>query len=116
MFAIAFDLVVADTAQHHPKGVSQAYTDIGGTLSNFGFNRVQGSLYTTPSELGQPVRCHHGTLGIAVVARVRAPRRAPWRNARPPYPSGVPSWNRRSALLRPTRMTRSSSRRSRRRG
>jgi len=23
MFAIAFDLVVADTAQHHPKGVSQ---------------------------------------------------------------------------------------------
>ena len=50
MFAIAFDLVVADTAQHHPKGVSQAYTDIGGTLSNFGFNRVQGSLYTTPSE------------------------------------------------------------------
>ena len=25
MFAIAFDLVVADTAQHHPKGVSQAY-------------------------------------------------------------------------------------------
>jgi hypothetical protein len=27
MFAIAFDLVVADTAQHHPKGVSQAYAD-----------------------------------------------------------------------------------------
>jgi virulence-associated protein VapD len=25
MFAIAFDLVVADTAQNHPKGVSQAY-------------------------------------------------------------------------------------------
>jgi len=24
MFAIAFDLVVADTAQYHPKGVSQA--------------------------------------------------------------------------------------------
>jgi virulence-associated protein VapD len=50
MFAIAFDLVVADTAQHHPKGVSQAYADIGSTLANFGFNRVQGSLYTTPSE------------------------------------------------------------------
>ena len=48
MFAIAFDLVVADTAQHHPKGVSQAYADIGS--ANFGFTRVQGSLYTTPSE------------------------------------------------------------------
>ena len=50
MFAIAFDLVVADTAQHHPKGVAQAYADIGSTLAGFGFNRVQGSLYTTPSE------------------------------------------------------------------
>lgn len=50
MFAIAFDLVVADTAQHHPKGVSQAYADIGATLANYGFSRVQGSLYTTPSE------------------------------------------------------------------
>ena len=44
MFAIAFDLVVAETAQNHPKGVSQAYADIGGTLAGFGFNRVQGSL------------------------------------------------------------------------
>ena len=39
MFAIAFDLVVAETAQHHPKGVSQAYADIGGALANYGFNR-----------------------------------------------------------------------------
>jgi virulence-associated protein VapD len=44
MFAIAFDLVVTDTAQNHPKGVSQAYADIGATLANFGFDRVQGSL------------------------------------------------------------------------
>ncbi len=28
MFAIAFDLVVADTAANHPKGVSQAYADM----------------------------------------------------------------------------------------
>jgi virulence-associated protein VapD len=49
VFAIAFDLVVADTAQHHPKGVSQAYSDIG-ALANYGFNRVQGSLYITNSE------------------------------------------------------------------
>ena len=50
MFAIAFDLVVADTAQTHPKGVSQAYADIGNTLAGFGFERVQGSLYTNASE------------------------------------------------------------------
>ena len=42
--------MVADTAQHHPKGVSQAYADIGATLANYGFDRVQGSLYITPSE------------------------------------------------------------------
>ena len=45
MFAIAFDLLVADTAANHPRGVSQAYADIGSTLAGFGFNRVQGSLY-----------------------------------------------------------------------
>ena len=28
MYAVAFDLVVADTELHHPKGVSQAYADI----------------------------------------------------------------------------------------
>jgi virulence-associated protein VapD len=50
MFAIAFDLVVADTLQNHPKSVPQAYADIGATLAGFGFERVQGSLYTTPSE------------------------------------------------------------------
>ncbi len=50
MFAIAFDLVVADTAAAHPKGVAQAYADIGSTLSGYGFSRVQGSLYTTPSD------------------------------------------------------------------
>lgn len=47
MFAIAFDLRVADTAAHHPKGVSQAYADIGATLADFAFVRVQGSLYVT---------------------------------------------------------------------
>ena len=50
MFAIAFDLVVADTAKNHPKGVSQAYTDIGNTLAQFGFEWRQGSVYTTDSD------------------------------------------------------------------
>ena len=46
--------MVADTAQHHPKGVSQAYADIGNTLANYGFNRVQGSLYTNAYERTWP--------------------------------------------------------------
>lgn len=50
MYAISFDLVVADTSANHPKGVSQAYIDIATTLGNFGFQRVQGSLYTNHNE------------------------------------------------------------------
>lgn len=50
MFAIAFDLVVAETARQHPKSVSQAYADIGARLAEFGFDRVQGSLYISESE------------------------------------------------------------------
>jgi len=50
MFAIAFDLVVADTAANHPKGVSQAYADIGAVLSGYSFDRVQGSLYLTSKD------------------------------------------------------------------
>lgn len=40
MFAIAFDLVVADAVQHHPRGVTSAYTDIGVTLKKYSFDRV----------------------------------------------------------------------------
>lgn len=50
MYAIAFDLVVADTEQHHPKGVTQAYADIGAMLNEHGFRRVQGSLYVSDNE------------------------------------------------------------------
>ena len=50
MFAIAFDLVVKDTDQNHPKGVSQAYTDIRDCLRGYDFERVQGSLYITDSD------------------------------------------------------------------
>lgn len=50
MYAIAFDLVVAETEKHHPKGVSQAYADIGAVLAQHGFRRVQGSLYVTDDE------------------------------------------------------------------
>lgn len=50
MYAIAFDLVLADTEQHHPKGVTQAYAEIGTILAQHGFSRVQGSLYVNEDE------------------------------------------------------------------
>lgn len=50
MYAVAFDLVVADTEKHHPKGVTQAYSDIGAILGEHGFRRVQGSLYVCDNE------------------------------------------------------------------
>jgi virulence-associated protein VapD len=50
VYAIAFDLTVADTEMYHPKGVSQAYTEIGAVLGEHGFRRVQGSLYVTDDE------------------------------------------------------------------
>ncbi|EOO3774675.1 virulence factor, partial [Escherichia coli] len=50
MYAISFDLTVADTEKHHPKGVSQAYNDISSTLKRYGFERIQGSLYTNSDE------------------------------------------------------------------
>ena len=53
MYAISFDLVVADTEQNHPKGVTQAYADIANTLYQYGFERVQGSLYTSVMKIWQ---------------------------------------------------------------
>ncbi len=50
MFAIAFDLTVAEAERQHPKGYSQAYADIADTLRSFGFERVQGSVYVTEKE------------------------------------------------------------------
>jgi virulence-associated protein VapD len=50
MYAIAFDLTVADTLKHHPVSATQAYADIKVILQKFGFERVQGSLYVTENE------------------------------------------------------------------
>ena len=47
MFAIAFDLVVADAEEHHPRGATAAYADIASTLKEFDFKRIQGSVYVT---------------------------------------------------------------------
>ena len=50
MYAVAFDLTVAETLAQHPKGIRQAYDDIGDVLGQHGFRRVQGSLYVTDNE------------------------------------------------------------------
>ncbi len=50
MFAIAFDLVVANTERYHPKGVPQAYADISALLQQYGFLHIQGSLYVCQEE------------------------------------------------------------------
>lgn len=50
MFAISFDLIVAETAHNHPRGVASAYSDIGHVLHRFGFERGQGSVYVTTNE------------------------------------------------------------------
>ncbi len=50
MFAVSFDLVVAEVLKTHPKGVARAYADVGGTLREFGFKHIQGSVYVTDNE------------------------------------------------------------------
>lgn len=45
MFAISFDLLVSQTRNTHPKGLSRAYAEIGSVLNRYGFQRVQGSVY-----------------------------------------------------------------------
>lgn len=50
MFAVAFDLVVADTLRNHPRWVTQAYADIRALLARFDFEWRQGSLYTTDKD------------------------------------------------------------------
>ena len=50
MFAMAFDLVVADVEANHSRRVSQAYAEIARTLGRFGFRGVQGSVYISENE------------------------------------------------------------------
>lgn len=50
MYAISFDLTIAEAAKAHPVSVAQAYADIGKIVAQFGFERVQGSLYVTHNE------------------------------------------------------------------
>jgi len=48
MFAITFDLNVAEVKRHHPKAVNRAYEEIRRTLARNGFAWKQGSVYVSP--------------------------------------------------------------------
>ncbi|HEY5330925.1 MAG TPA: virulence factor [Acidobacteriaceae bacterium] len=48
MFAITFDLVVADVKRFHPKAVNRAYEQVRHTLARNGFVWEQGSVYINP--------------------------------------------------------------------
>ena len=50
MYAIGFDMEVKRLDAHHPGGFRQAYADIGSVMGEFGFKRVQGSLYVNSDE------------------------------------------------------------------
>ena len=50
MFAIAFDLVVAEMRRNHPINIASAYDDIAVTLARFNFRRIQGSVYVCETE------------------------------------------------------------------
>lgn len=50
MFAIAFDLLNAETQALHPKSLRQAYKDVEQTLARYDFYRVQQSVYHTDRE------------------------------------------------------------------
>ena len=50
MFAIAFDMTVADIWAHYPKGISSAYNEIARIVAPLGFERVQGSVYLGSSD------------------------------------------------------------------
>ena len=85
MFAIAFDLVVADVRGHCAKGISAAYTEIAKSLAPFGFERVQGSVYLTRNpDLGNLMAA---ILALKALPRFPKSALASWREK--PSPS---SW------------------------
>ena len=45
MFAISFDMVVADLKANYGEPYNNAYFEISNILEQFGFYRVQGSVY-----------------------------------------------------------------------
>jgi virulence-associated protein VapD len=50
MFAVAFDLVVADLEATYPRHFSQAYAEVASVLQRYGSRRVQDSVYVCERE------------------------------------------------------------------
>jgi virulence-associated protein VapD len=50
VFAIAFDLTVAEAERLHPRSARAAYVDIGRTLTTYGSFWKQGRVYTCDIE------------------------------------------------------------------
>ena len=44
MFAIAFDMTVAEVREHHPKGYQRPIVTSARRLDDVGFERIQGSV------------------------------------------------------------------------
>jgi len=49
MFAIAFDMVIADLEKYYGQPYNNAYFEIGRELRKYGFYNAQGSVYITQS-------------------------------------------------------------------
>jgi virulence-associated protein VapD len=49
MFAIAFDMVIADLKQNYGEPYNNAYYEISMVLEKFQFYNTQGSVYLTPN-------------------------------------------------------------------
>jgi len=47
---MAFDPIADETRRNHPNSILQAHLDVEATLSGFGYDRVQGSLFVTENE------------------------------------------------------------------
>ena len=47
MFAIAFDMVIADLKEHYGEPYNNAYFEIRSVLRQFDFYNTQGSVYLT---------------------------------------------------------------------
>jgi virulence-associated protein VapD len=50
MFAIAFDMTVADLEQHYGHPYNNAYYDISTILYRYDFYRIQGSVYLSEKQ------------------------------------------------------------------
>ena len=50
MYAISFDMVIADLTKYYGESYNNAYFEISDMLKEFGFERKQGSLYLSKND------------------------------------------------------------------